>query len=360
MARDPLGVTGELIASGQAEEAIELCSALVAVGRGGVLVRVALADALLAVGRGAEAVTSLQDTCLLAPDSADATAALGRALEACGDVPGAIASFQRAVRLDPDNGALHGQLARLWLEAGEADKAAAEAMVAMNLGAISETEAAAMHDDIRALRDATRSPAGYVRQLFNQFAGDYDIRMRGKLGYAAPDVLRSLANLLLEPGRLHDVVDLGCGTGLSGLAFKPIARRMVGVDLSPRMLERAGALGIYDELIEADIGTAAIGMGGQFDLAVAADVLVYFGAIEGLFGAVHRALKPDGVWFFSTERSDGADFELGPKRRYRHSDAYLRRVAAELGFDVLSLIECVSRYEAGEPVASWGVAVRRR
>ena len=57
------------------------------------------------------------------------------------------------------------------------------------------------------------------------------------------------------------ILDLGCGTGLAGLAFQPLAARLDGVDLSPAMIEKARARGIYDHLDVADLETRAGGAG---------------------------------------------------------------------------------------------------
>ena len=356
---DPLGEADALIAAGRASEVIARCEGLIARGRGGALTRVALGRALVASGRAADAVDVLREASLLSPNTAEIVLASGEALAASGSLPTAIAEFQRAARLAPNDGRPHWQIARLWLAAGEPDKAEAAADVAEEMGGADGNDIARLRAKARAMRDAPRADAGYVRHLFDQFAGDYDQRMRGRLGYAAPSILRDLAGLLLDPKmKTFHVLDLGCGTGLSGLAFKPIAKRLVGVDLSPRMLEKAREHGVYDLLITGDVESLPPQVGGPFDLAIAADVLVYLGDLNPLFSAVRARLKPGGLWLFTTERGDAHDFERGPKRRFRHSDAYLRGLAQAHGFDVASLIECVTRYEAGEAVASWAAAFR--
>ena len=38
--------------------------------------------------------------------------------------------------------------------------------------------------------------------------------------------------------------DLGCGTGLAGVAFKDMAKRLDGMDLSPAMIAKAASSGI--------------------------------------------------------------------------------------------------------------------
>lgn len=45
-----------------------------------------------------------------------------------------------------------------------------------------------------------------------------------------------------------DILDLGCGTGLVGSWFKDYARKLVGVDVSPTMLDMATKKGCYHEL----------------------------------------------------------------------------------------------------------------
>jgi predicted TPR repeat methyltransferase len=348
-----------LIAAGRAGEVVARCETLLKANRGGVLTRVALGRALVALGRAGEAIDVLREAALLSPDTAEVVLAFGEALAANDALPAAIVEFQRAARLAPQDGRPHWQIARLWLAAGEPDKAEAEAQLALELGGADDAAVVALRGEAQRMRTAARADAGYVRTLFDQFAADYDTRMRGRLGYAAPGILRELAGFLIDPSARFDVLDLGCGTGLSGVAFKPIAKRLVGVDLSPRMLAEARALQIYDVLVVGDVEALPDEARGPFDIAVAADVLVYLGDLKLLFAAVRARLKGDGLWLFTTERGE-ADFERGPKRRFRHSEAYLRALAEAHGFDVASLVECVTRYEAGEPVASWAAAFRAR
>ena len=353
---DPLGDPAALIAEGRANEVVARCEALLKANRGGVLTRVALGRGLVALGRAGEAIDTLREATLLSPDTAEVVLAFGEALAANDALPAAIGEFQRAARLAPNDGRPRWQIARLWLAAGEPDKAEAEADVAVQFGGADDASVGALRAEAQRMRSAMRANAGYVRTLFDQFAADYDTRMRGRLGYAAPGILRDLAALLIAPDARFDILDLGCGTGLSGVAFKPVARSLTGVDLSPRMLAKARELNIYDTLLEGDIEAADIA--GTFDIVIAADVLVYLGDLAKVFEVARKRLRPDGLWLFTTEKSETQDFGLGEKRRYRHSASYLRGLAAAHGFDVASLIECVTRYEAGVAVASWAAALR--
>lgn len=355
---DPVGEAMDMVAAGKAEEALSRCERLIRQGRGSMLTRLAHGRVLLALGRAQDAVDALREAGHLSPNTPELLLAFGEALAATGALPAAIGELQRAQRLAPDDGRPHLAIARLWLEAGEAEKCLASLEAAGEAGNVSADELDAVRQRAAEIGSRARADAGYVKHLFNQFASDYDTRMQGRLGYAAPSILRQLAGMLTSPGETFDVLDLGCGTGLSGMAFKDLARSLSGVDLSPGMLEKARATGAYSLLREGDVEQLPTGFEGPFGIILAADVLVYLGDLDALFATVRQRIAPDGLWLFTTERGEAADFELGPKRRYRHSEAYLRGLADRHGFDVSSLVECVCRFEAGEPVTSWAAAFR--
>jgi predicted TPR repeat methyltransferase len=297
----------------------------------------------------APSVDAAREAALLHPGDAGRALAHGEALLAAGRLPEAIGELQRALRLDHENAQARLALGRAWLEAGEAEKA---------LDAFSRLDGAdADMDAARAMLARPRSDAGYVRHLFDQFASDYDARMISQLGYAAPAILRELAAMVLGPRDGLDILDLGCGTGLSGLAFKPIARRLDGIDLSPAMIEKARARRIYDRLTVGDIETPPDE--ASYDLLLAADTLVYLGDLTRILAAAARGLRPGDMFLFTVERKDGDGFELGPKRRWRHSETYLRREAAKAGFEVAGLLACAPRSEAGQPVEGFAVALRK-
>ena len=173
---------------------------------------------LAARGDFAAAADILEQTIELAPRFATAWFALGAIRDRLGQSAGAIAAFTQARDADPQD--YHGarlQLARL----GEGE----------SNPAMSET---------------------YVRRLFDQYAGRYDEALIEKLNYRGPAVLReAIAGVMQASGRLMHfgaMLDLGCGTGLCGAALRPFVDRLVGVDLSPAMIAKAAAKGIYDRL----------------------------------------------------------------------------------------------------------------
>src|SRR6202034_1070668 len=158
----------------------------------------------------------LVQTVELAPRFATAWFALGAIRDQLGDRDGAITAFCRAREADPED--YHGarlQLARLG--SGEAAPAMTET---------------------------------YVRRLFDQYAGRYDESLTERLSYRGPVLLCDAVQALMEAGgrpmRFAAMLDLGCGTGLGGTAFRPFADRLIGVDLSPAMVAKASVKGLYD------------------------------------------------------------------------------------------------------------------
>jgi predicted TPR repeat methyltransferase len=352
---DPVAEAGTLIDEGRAAEAVARLSVLMDEGRGGLLARLMLSRALIADGRAVEAVAVAREMTQLSSGWAEGAVGYGRALAANGALPLAIAEYQRALRLDRDHAPAELALAEAWAEAGEADKAAGHLAAAEAMGADDEAALARVRSRLAAMADAARSDAGYVRHLFDQFSSDYDQRMRGNLGYRAPEILAGLAALFGKPRKVA-TLDLGCGTGLAAPAFKPFASSLTGIDLSPQMIAQAEAHGLYDTLVTGDIESFLFETKGRWGRVIAADVFVYLGDLERVFAGVHRVLKAGGTFLFTVERTeDDAPFVLQPTRRWAHREDYLRGLAAAHGFDVRGLMQCTPRFNAGEPIP--GLAV---
>ena len=319
-------------------------------GRGGLLARMTLVKALLVSGEIASALAEAREAVSLNPDIASAVLCLGETLLAAELLPTAIAELQRALRMEPRLERARMLIAAAWLKAGEADKA---------LEALKEVEdpPASMIAAAQAIKQATRSDPGYVRHLFDQFSSDYDSRMISELGYAAPQILLELAHMVMPRRDRLSVLDLGCGTGLAGKAFKTLASRLDGLDLSPAMIRKARERQIYDNLAILDLEKGLLEQGPDYDLILAADTLVYLGDLSAVFKGVRARLRRNSYFLFTVEKAEKEGFELGPKRRWRHSEAYLRDLAEQTGLVVHGFMAATPRFEAGEPVRGYAVAL---
>jgi predicted TPR repeat methyltransferase len=201
------------------------------------------------------------------------------------------------------------------------------------------------------------SPVNYVKDLFDNYAERFDTHLRDVLQYRTPELL--LAALQNASTHFGDVVDLGCGTGLCGPLLRPFASSVTGVDLSPRMLEKARDGGAYDDLVCAEAEEFLRTQPARFDLAIAADVLVYIGNLAPLFAALSHALRTDGVFAFSVESHTGEGYVLRASQRYAHAETYLRDVATEHGWAIVGLESHVLRYDDGLPIEGYLIIARR-
>jgi predicted TPR repeat methyltransferase len=209
----------------------------------------------------------------------------------------------------------------------------------------------------------SRASPEYVRQLYERFADSFDNILAG-LEYQAPQLLTD--QLAAEPeyqtGRAH-ILDAGCGTGLCGPLLRSSARRLVGVDLSPAMLDKARERGLYDDLQESELCQFMSAHPGEFDVVVLADTLEYFGDLEEIFAVGCGTLRPGGLLLCSLEAmledKAGAGYQLQPHGRYCHSARYVRDTVLQAGFAEPSISMATLRKEYGEDVTGLIVSVRR-
>ena len=197
------------------------------------------------------------------------------------------------------------------------------------------------------------APAGYVADFFDSFADSFEQTLVERLDYQGPRLVVDALRRWLPASGPPDltILDAGCGTGLCGPLLRPLARRLVGIDLSAGMLEHARASGAYDELHQADLVDAMSTTPATYDVIVAVDVLIYFGELDELFRAAAHALRPGGLMAVTVEQDRGAGYVLRSTGRYAHSEDYLRGSAADAGLVPLDRSECTLRLEYGKPVA---------
>lgn len=325
---------------------------------------VALGNALQALDRFDEGVDAYDRALALAP-RAETWCARGAALKKAGDLAAALHSYERALALKPDYALAEHYRANALRALGQDDAAVAAYRRALALGADAEAIGFALAA-LGAGGQPAAAPAGYVRELFDQYAGRFDRHLVDVLGYRTPALLDGLVRAHLPalplPGsaRFDTVLDLGCGTGLCGPYLRPLARHLIGVDLSQRMLDKAAEAGLYDELACADIAgwlAARDASCGPAGLAMAADVLVYIGDLAPLFSGVRRVLHPGGLFAFSCEALDGTagddGYAIRPSNRFAHALHYVTATARAAGFTVVATERAALRQDGGRDVAGF-------
>ena len=256
----------------------------------------------------------------LAPNFVTAWFSLGDIREALGERDAAIAAFRKAWIGDPDD--RHGASLRL-----------------MRLGA----------EPLAAM------PQGYVQTLFDQYARRFEQALVDDLGYRGPELLfravLSVRAAARKPALFKRAIDLGCGTGLAATAFAKDVDHFIGIDLSPRMIERARLSGFYAELEVADLVQGLRARpDGYADLILAADTMIYVAALAPVLAESRRVLAAGGLLAFTTETHAGEGVFLGEGLRYAHAAAHVRESVEAAGL-TLSLLENRSaRTEDNVPV----------
>jgi predicted TPR repeat methyltransferase len=273
-----------------------------------------------AKGDLAGAADLLMQALELTPAFASAWFVLGELRQKLGDRPGAIAAFEKARAVDPQDR----------LGAG---------LHLMHLGA----------------RPAAGMPEGYVRALFEGYAPRFDRALTERLNYRAPELLFRAVEAAHAGARMKfgSVLDLGCGTGLASLPFRPFSDWMVGVDLSPAMLSQARSKGLYDRLIEGEVLAFLAGeakLNARYHLVLAADVFTYFDDLAPLLKRVAHVLASPGQLAFSAETHEGDGALLRETLRYAHGEAHVQAALVAAGLKPISLDFASTRTEKGVPV----------
>ena len=309
---------------------------------------------LRAQNRLAEAEAAYREAVRINPEFSDAYANLGILLNAQRRTQEAVLCFCKVITFRPKHPEARRLLALAHWTLGDRDKAVGvfEEWLAEEPGNAIATHmlAACSGRDV-----PSRASDEFVEKTFDGFAASFDSKL-AKLSYRAPSLVAGMLDG--EPARRLDVLDAGCGTGLCGPLIAPFARRLVGVDLSTKMLMQAKARNVYDDLFKVEL-TAYLGDYTQaYDVIVSADTLCYFGPLEAVVAAAARALRPGGRLIFTleelTDESDAGYF-LNSHGRYAHARSYVERVLAGAQF-TSEIATAELRMEAGAPVP--GLVVR--
>jgi len=314
------------------------------------------------MGRLHIAIDCYEYAAILKPEDPATQVSLGNVLETNGKMNDAIKCYRRAIELNREYALAHQSLGNLLLSQGESQEAQTcfEEVVRLEPDSPVKHIAAALSGRI-----TDRAPNDYVEKLFDEYADKFDSHLVKTLNYSVPESLAALLKPYHDAaGEKWIILDLGCGTGLFGVAVAPFARRLVGVDLSAKMLEKAGNLNLYHRLEREDLlKMMREEPPSSYDVVSAADVFVYIGILDELVKEAKRLLRSGGIFAFSVESlealsdavklSELPDFQLNVTGRYAHSIRYLTRLARDNGFDVLTTAEAQSRLDKGNSVKGY-------
>ncbi len=276
-----------------------------------------LGIALREIGDQDEALSCFRKAVKFAPDMAESWNNLGVAQDEFDLIEAASKSYGKAIEIRSDYASAHFNLGvslqklRLFKEAEDHYKKVLETKP--------DDEAARfMLQSLGTSETPDAAPAEHVRRIFDRCAGTFERILVKDLEYKTPELLFDLVRPYLTEEM--NVLDLGCGTGLGSQFYRPFAKRLIGVDVSSKMLEKAAEKKIYDRLKVFDI-LQDWEFHKEFDLIYSSDVFVYFGNLDPIIRSASSYLNYCGIIAFSVERlkDNSMEYRLFPSGRYAHS-----------------------------------------
>lgn len=309
-----------------------------------------------------EAVASYERAIKINPQHADAFHNLGNALKKLCKIEEAVVAYSQAIALRPYDAGAYKSLGRMLYS----ERRHAEAISVFEQWlkfAPDNPIALHMHAACSGKEIPGRASDAYVAETFDTFAGSFD-EVLERLEYRAPDlVFAAVYNLKNGATAKLTILDAGCGTGLCGPLLRPYARQLVGVDLSPGMVEKAKGRNLYDQLHIAELTHFTAAHAKCYDLIISADTLCYFGTLEPVCQAAYGALRDGGHLIFTLESivdpMPDERFRLNPHGRYSHCRSYVEQVLQTARLELTSITIEILRKEAGEPVEGMVVVAKK-
>lgn len=299
-----------------------------------------------------EALVAYRRSVELDANNIAALSNLAHALSRIEDLDGAIQVYRKLLDVDAENIEALKSLASVLRRTGKR----AEAIEVLSRWLALEPDNPVARHLLSACTDTSipqRASDEYVREVFDQFAATFETDL-ARLSYRGPKLIQQA--LLRELDDIDDpriVLDAGCGTGLCAPVLRPYSLRLIGVDISPKMLAIADQLKLYDELIESELSDYLSHHTAMFDLIASADTFGYFGDLTALLQMAHSALRSGGWLLATIEVGDVAPepgYHLQSSGRYCHNRNYILQSCAAVGFAIRSLNEETLRVEAEQPV----------
>ena len=305
---------------------------------------------------------------------------LGTCFQKTGEIQFAIDNYTAAIKQDPTNHAIYNNLGILLAEIEENELAIIQLRKALEikpemievkqnlahlLKRVGNVEEAIKiyreileiqpHNSkitvaINALQAITPKKMSneYVTDLFDNYATHYDDQYYGYLKNRTPNLIETFIRRYDSGYKATKGIDLGCGTGKCGEAFRERVKNLVGIDLSREMLAVARQKNIYKSLIIGDFCKFLRTDKSYYDLVVASDVFFYVGDLDELFELVRLRCSEDAIFAFSTEHTNQKGYKLLTSSRYAHSLKYVRGISRKYGFHELHFSVESLREEKGE------------
>jgi predicted TPR repeat methyltransferase len=300
------------------------------------------------IGNQDEAISCFRRAVAFAPYMAEAWNNLGVSQDEFNLIENAPKSYRKAIEIQSDYASAHLNLGISLQKLGRLKEAEEHYNKVLEIKPDDEA-ARFMLQSLGTLATPDAAPVEHVRRIFDRCAGNFETILVKDLEYKTPELLFDLVRPYLTEEM--NVLDLGCGTGLGAQLYRPFAKRLIGVDVSSKMLEKAAEKKIYNQIEVFDI-LKDWGFPQKFDLIYSSDVFVYFGNLDTIIRSASSYLVYGGIIAFSVERleDNSMGYRLFPSGRYAHSLKYIQDCLGRHGLQLIEETKADIRKQSGNQV----------
>ena len=146
-----------------------------------------------------------------------------------------------------------------------------------------------------------------------------------------------------------NILDLGCGTGLSAIPFFKAGYQVTGIDASRPMLQRAMKLP-FKKIVRQDLEKPLRVKDDSFDAAVMIGVLEYMDHAAPVLDQIRRKLKPKGILGLTVPQKNSWYTASGLTSYYKKE---IEPVMCDAGFAILECQRILGVAEDGEQAYYW-------
>jgi len=292
-----------------------------------------LGSTLRELGKFKASIQNYQKVINIKPNHFEAHFFIGVSYKKIKKIDLAIIHFEKTIILNPDYAPAYLNLGNIFGQINQSNKAIEYYKKALIIKP-DYSQASHMINVLNGNK-STDSSKAYVKNLFDSYAETFNESLVEKLEYKLPFIIRELIlNLDINKSKFNKVIDLGCGTGLSGNGLRDISENLTGIDISKNMIDKTRELGVYDNLIVGDIDETLKLSKEKYDLFVALDVFVYVGELKTIFKTIRDCCNKNAFFIFSTEIQTDGGYSLLKSARFSHSEEYISKIALN-GFKLI-------------------------
>ncbi|MBF0225237.1 MAG: tetratricopeptide repeat protein [Desulfobacterales bacterium] len=301
-----------------------------------------------------KAEKSLKKAIELNPNYVDAYDNLGNVLLVLKKIDEAISCYNKAIEINPNSLSSYYNLA---FALRDTDRTNESIEAFKKVVELDPNNFSAQHL-LDALQGNTTeiAPKQYVKSLFDMYSKKFDQHLLEILEYRTPQIILKTIEPFIDNGGqtnalpFQNTLDLGCGTGLSGLIFKDLTERLTGIDISGKMINEAKKKNVYDKIYVTDIIEYLKSTDEKYDCFIASDVFVYFGDMLPVFNSISRIALKGAFFIFSIESAQVEKYILNSTGRYSHSKDYIISLAKEHNFTLKTVHSAELRKQSQKAV----------